>query len=368
MARIAVITPAYNAESYIAATVRSVLRQTEQDWEMVIVDDGSVDRTGEVAAACSNDRRIRIIWQENQGVAVARNTGIAASESEFVTFLDADDVLDPQFLSRAWQFLDADSRVGLVRGRLRRIRGNGSRWNRLADWRNHSTTCRTWDLFSDDMASLLLLGGSFPPLGVMLRRDAPVFEDWFNPSLRGTEDSELWTRLAVRGVQFSQQPFPGGYYRIHEQGASQNYERMLENLLRWMEVSHSMPELGGQSRDMQVLAEGMIRMSVVNRLSSAQAREEERRGLEQLQQGILLAERDLRIRHHVLCSLVRTPSALPFLESLQSLSSAALWEARLRSHLVGSGRQNYTKALCEMLHPIRTANGILQALGVATRG
>lgn len=98
---ISIVIPIYRVEEYLAATLDSLLAQTEQDWECILVDDGSPDRSGEVAEAyAAKDCRFRVIHQENAGVSAARNRGIEAARGEFLAFVDGDDCVAPDFLAQ----------------------------------------------------------------------------------------------------------------------------------------------------------------------------------------------------------------------------------------------------------------------------
>lgn len=96
---VSIIVPAYNAERWLPAAVRSVLAQTEQDWELVLVDDGSTDATpGLCDGYAASDSRIRTAHTPNGGLSAARNNGLQLCHGEWVTFLDADDVMHPDML------------------------------------------------------------------------------------------------------------------------------------------------------------------------------------------------------------------------------------------------------------------------------
>jgi len=97
---ISVIVPAYNVSRYIEDCIKSILGQTYNRWELIIVNDGSTDNTAAlVADFVQNDARIQLINQENAGVSAARNTGLMAAKGQCVVFLDGDDLWEPEFLA-----------------------------------------------------------------------------------------------------------------------------------------------------------------------------------------------------------------------------------------------------------------------------
>ncbi len=112
MSRVSVIVPAYNAAATIAGTVESVFAQTFRDFELIVIDDGSTDRTREILAGFGD--RVRLIEQHNNGPAAARNAGARLASGEYLAFLDADDLWRPTMLARAVAELDADSSATLV--------------------------------------------------------------------------------------------------------------------------------------------------------------------------------------------------------------------------------------------------------------
>src|SRR5690625_385182 len=104
---ISVITPAYNSEKFIKETIESVQSQTYSNWEMIIVDDCSTDKTAEIVTSYQeHDTRIIFIQlEENSGSAVARNTAMEAAQGRFIAFLDSDDMWLPEKLEKQLQFM-----------------------------------------------------------------------------------------------------------------------------------------------------------------------------------------------------------------------------------------------------------------------
>ncbi len=113
MCKVSIITPAYNAEKFLPQTIESVLNQTFCDYEMIIVDDCSVDNTFAVASEyAQKDGRIRVIRHEkNGGVAAARNTALAAARGDFIAFLDADDLWVSDKLEKQYRFMQENGYV-----------------------------------------------------------------------------------------------------------------------------------------------------------------------------------------------------------------------------------------------------------------
>jgi len=100
--------PAFNAARTIGSSIRSVLNQTEQDFEVVVVDDGSTDDTPERAQSFASDPRVRVIAQRNRGPSAARNAGLASARGLYVSMLDADDLWLPEYLEVMGGALDAN--------------------------------------------------------------------------------------------------------------------------------------------------------------------------------------------------------------------------------------------------------------------
>ena len=111
---ISVVTPFYNHGKTLPETIASVLGQTFQDFEYIIVNDGSTDAISQEVFNGIDDQRIRKILQKNQGVAVARNHGISEARGKYILCLDADDRIDPTYLEKAVTVLELNPGVGIV--------------------------------------------------------------------------------------------------------------------------------------------------------------------------------------------------------------------------------------------------------------
>ncbi len=190
--KVSVIIPLYNGESYIARSIQSVLDQIYQDFEIVVVDDGSTDGGAEVVRSF-NDERIRLVQQENAGVAAARNRGIREAKGQWIAFLDADDEWKPEKLDRQMDCLEKHPDVKWA-GCFYEI-WKKSRQERVFQGLNpryYSRENVVQDVF-------LLRKNSIPisTIGIIIKKEELEKAGVFDETLKVGEDRELWIRIGV---------------------------------------------------------------------------------------------------------------------------------------------------------------------------
>lgn len=186
MPAVSVIIPAYNAEKFLGETVRSVLSQTFSDFEIIICDDGSTDKTAEVAKSFG-DERVKYIHQKNAGVSVARNNGAANSTGRYLAFLDADDLFDPDNLQKKAAFLESNPDVALVFADCDVIDGEG---NGTGEYLIGNDT--------DILTNLLLWNGTVipGPSCILITRQAFEMSGGFDPHFSTAADQDFFFRIA----------------------------------------------------------------------------------------------------------------------------------------------------------------------------
>jgi glycosyltransferase involved in cell wall biosynthesis len=197
MPRFSVVVPAYNAERLIEATIESVLAQTERDFELIVVDDGSTDATRERVGRFEGDARLTVIAQENAGTAAARNTGIAASTGELVGFLDNDDLWMPEYLSRMGDALDSAPDAAFAYCDAWWLDDPGGRIRRATTFDMRPPPPATADR---DQVLATLIERNFVQNSALVRAAGLDRAGGFDPGMRGTDDYELWLRLVLDGA------------------------------------------------------------------------------------------------------------------------------------------------------------------------
>ena len=115
--KISVIMPVYRVEDYVGRAIESMQKQTLQEFEFLIVDDGSPDRSGEICDAYAReDERIRVFHRENQGAPTARNTAMEMARGKYLYFLDSDDWAEPQMLEEMYELAEKHQAELVVAG------------------------------------------------------------------------------------------------------------------------------------------------------------------------------------------------------------------------------------------------------------
>lgn len=207
---ISVVTPAYNVEDYLGASIEGVLAQTVSDWELVIVDDGSMDRTAEVAERyAQRDSRISLLRQANSFIAAARNRGFRATSrrSDFVIFLDADDLWERDALAVLLTALDASPSAVAAYGLPRAIdaRGEPCEPGEMEVMGRHrrgvvGTRLVPWPISAPTTLAVLAFQNCiYTPGQMLIRRRALEAVGLFDEKASPAEDWDLSLRLSVRG-------------------------------------------------------------------------------------------------------------------------------------------------------------------------
>ena len=241
---VSVIIPAYNCAKYLPEAIASVLEQTYDDYEIIVVDDGSTDNTREVITPFLD--RVRYFQQVNQGVSATRNRGIYLARGELVAFLDADDIFVPHKLEHQVKVFTERSQVGIVNSGYRLISESGEelrdveRWQQIPD-----LTPETW-----------LLHKPVLPSAMMFRRDWLLEVGGFDRRFFASEDVDLVLRMVAKGCQSAWLKEITVYYRQHSSSASWrnpsrqmvNAELMQECFFARSDIPESMRQLERQSK------------------------------------------------------------------------------------------------------------------------
>ncbi len=208
---VSVIIPTYNRAHLVGQTIESALAQTFQDIEVLVIDDGSTDRTRDTVEgyAAKSGGRLTYIYQENQGLAGARNTGCRLAKGKYLGFLDSDDLWKPEKLAVQMPELEKDPQVGLVSSMAEVINADATQVIGLKPGRPPGITLRE-----------MITEGTHPPSTFLVRRIASESIGHFDAAIRsGIEDvdycfrlSRKWKFVCLKDVLIQ--------YRYHESNLS----------------------------------------------------------------------------------------------------------------------------------------------------
>ena len=209
---ISVIMPVYNAERFVADAIRSVVNQTHEEWELLIVNDGSSDRSEHIIQSFQ-DNRIHYFFQQNRGVSAARNVALRHAKGDFFCFLDADDVYTANALSARLPIFDTDSAVAFVDGAVEVF--------------DHTMQhiLRTWkpSFRGNAFSSLTTLSDSCFFGNTWMIKNIPGVTYQFAEDLAHAEDLFFYITIAHQGM-YSFTPATILHYRKNEGSAMSNLD------------------------------------------------------------------------------------------------------------------------------------------------
>jgi glycosyltransferase involved in cell wall biosynthesis len=233
---------AYNVAPYIGEAIESVLNQTFEDLELLVIDDGATDGSGDIADAyAARDARIRVVRQGNGGISAARNHGLRIAASPVIAILDGDDAWQPAYLHAQMAILAAHPGVDVV---------TGNAW--FLGGRLHGRPARPYpdprpspalaDMIADENAVFIM--------SIFRRR---VYETIgpFDEALRTNEDYDFWLRAASAGFVFHRNDKPLGHYRRRGDSLSACELRMVPGILQVFRKLR--PRLLGRPRELALV-------------------------------------------------------------------------------------------------------------------
>jgi glycosyltransferase involved in cell wall biosynthesis len=241
---VSVIIPAYNQAQYLGETIQSVLDQTYQDIEIIVVDDASTDDTSEVVRQFQDPRLKYIVHTKNRMLAAARNTGIRASSGEVIGCLDADDLFHPQKIEKHVAFLERNPEIGITYNSRFEIDSLGN----ILDLREAPLTAGLSDF---------VLGFPFAPSDMIARRECLFHVNLYDESyLAYSEDIDIACRLALAGYKFANVGGPLNYRRRYPERHIRNVSGRLESAVRALESAFADPRCPSGVRELRSEALG----------------------------------------------------------------------------------------------------------------
>ncbi|MBI1335754.1 MAG: glycosyltransferase [Phycisphaera sp.] len=220
--RVTVLMPVYNAGRYLEEAVRSVLDQTWQDFELLVIDDGSTDGSGVVLDHfAQRDSRVRVVHQSNAGIVNTLNRGLAEARGELLARMDADDIAMPERLADQVAYLDQHPECVVVGGRILLIDPDGMPIREMCEELTHEEI---------DRKNLEAGGAAINHPSATFRLDAARKVGSYRKDYEFGEDLDLWLRLAEVG-RMANLPGVVTQYRMH--AASISHDRAILQRTQW---------------------------------------------------------------------------------------------------------------------------------------
>ncbi len=232
---VSVIVPTYNYGHFIGQTLESVCAQTYQNWECIVVDDGSTDDTFYVVARFADqDCRIKYVPQKNQRQPAALNTGVRNSSGAYVQFLDADDLIEAEKVARQVAYLESNSAVDIVYGGVRYFRTENMAERLFSMTEENKPWMPEASGQGKDILSVLTRVNLMAVNAPLLRRSVIDDVGFFDETIQVIHDWEYWVRCAAHGKRFQFENLAGtlALVRSHSASMSRNTVQMLRGTIR----------------------------------------------------------------------------------------------------------------------------------------
>ena len=245
MEKISVIVPMYNAGDYIQTCLDSVAAQSYPGWELLVIDDGSLDQGPALCQAMAEkDSRVRLIHQENQGVSAARNRGLAAAEGGYLFFLDSDQWASSEtYLDNALEILDRERHIGAV-GWAAGWFSPGECTGPISDYYPNRAIESPRVLFRSDIA---YLGSGGLLLKKALFEEIGGFDENYDPTC--FEDTDLSLKIRHAGYELAYCPYIGLMHLPHQttQSGSSAHAKLIKEhgayfMEKWQELEPTLLE------------------------------------------------------------------------------------------------------------------------------
>ena len=214
---VSVIMPAFNAAKYIALSIESVKKQSYSNWELIIINDGSTDKTEEVIEPyLLKDNRIRYYSQANKGQGAARNMALQYANGDFLAFLDADDLWVPEKLEKQVEILSKNGNIDL-------LFSSGFIFDETGNIDSFDVKDQKWSK-EDGAVAKFIKKNRIPILSVLVKKELVVKAKGFNidRKIQNAEDYFLWIKLLMTGAKFQGMPDKLVMYRRHKEQATFN--------------------------------------------------------------------------------------------------------------------------------------------------
>ena len=236
---LSIVMPVYNREKYITASVKSILSQTFTNFEFIIVNDGSTDKTVEIIKSF-NDKRILLVENEqNRGIVYSRNRGLALAKGEYIGMFDSDDIAYPEKFEKQIQFLKNNTDVGMVGSWVKHIDENGiiqqTKWKLKAK--------------PEFIPAIMLFRNYFVQATVVIRKTA-LPQNGYSKGFDIVEDSKMWFDVSLKNKVANIQEYLLNY-RVHTGGISnvgsekhkENSKKLFKYIFNHLEINATDNEL-----------------------------------------------------------------------------------------------------------------------------